>query len=255
MRTVIAVHTGTGNSLYLAKKIPGAEIHLIRDFLSGDYVLPDDTDRLGIAFPVYCWGLPWPVREFISKCLAGRDNTGLGYVFGLATCGAFPLYTLHDLSAALADAGIVLSYGASFRFPDAYLPLQKKAVTDDKAAEMAEKAEAGIAEAVRDIMNEEIRIPRRGPGWRLVRAISSAAMKPRSNESLHAMPSCTGCGTCRAVCPMGNISMESGHPVFGDRCISCFACYHMCPVNAIEYKGATGQYHGLVNTKELESEF
>ena len=58
MNTIIALHTGTGNSLYLAKRIPDAEIHFIDEFLSGSYSLPEDTERLGIIFPVYCWGLP-----------------------------------------------------------------------------------------------------------------------------------------------------------------------------------------------------
>ena len=65
MKTIIALHTGTGNSLYIAKRIPDAEIHRMGDFLSGRYELPEDTERLGIVFPVYCWGLPYPVRRFI----------------------------------------------------------------------------------------------------------------------------------------------------------------------------------------------
>ncbi len=251
MKTVIALHTGTGNSLYIAKRIPDAEIHFIDEFLSGNYVLPEDTDRLGIIFPVYCWGLPYPVRAFIRECLAKRDNSSLGYVFGLATCGAFPLYTLYDLSASLSDAGIALSYGRSFKLPDAYLPLQKKAVDEGTAKAAAEAIESCLSETVADIMNETIRIPRRGPGWRLVRALSSAGMKPRENKTLRVNSRCTGCGICASVCPMGNISIEDGHPSYADNCISCFACYHRCPENAIDYKGASGQYRGLVETSEL----
>ena len=251
MRTVIALHTGTGNSLCIAKAVPEAEIHFIDEFLSGKYSLPEDTERLGIIFPVYCWGLPWPVREFISKCLAGRDNTGLGYVFGLATCGAFPLYTLHDLSSALSDAGIALSYGEWFRMPDAYLPLKKKAVTPQEAGKQLGAIQEKLKKAIDETEREEIRIPRRGPGWRLVRALSKSAMLPRKNDALRVSAGCTGCGTCASICPMENIVMEKGKPIYGDRCISCFACYHRCPVSAIEYKGAEGQYEGLVSTKEL----
>ena len=155
MKTVIAVHTGTGNSLYIAKQFKNAEIHFIDEFLSGSYDLDDDTDRLGIVFPVYCWGLPYPVREFIREYLGQRDNSSLGYVFGIATCGAFPLYTLYDLSASLADVGIALSYSTSFKLPDAYLPLQKKAVSDEKAREAASLIKGDIERTVRDVENEE----------------------------------------------------------------------------------------------------
>ncbi len=252
MNTIIALHTGTGNSLYLAKRIPDAEIHFIDEFLSGSYSLPEDTERLGIIFPVYCWGLPSPVREFITKVLGNRDNSSLGYVFGLATCGAFPLYTLNDLSSSLSDVGIALSYGNAFRFPDGYLPLQKKAVGKEMTERMAREAEPRIIKAIEDITEERIRLPRRGPGWRLVRKLSMASMKPGKNNDLSISSGCTGCGTCASICPMGNITMENGRPVSGDSCISCFACYHRCPENAIEYRKAVGQYRGLVETKELK---
>ena len=251
MKTVIAVHTGTGNSLYIAKQFKNAEIHFIDEFLSGSYDLDDDTDRLGIVFPVYCWGLPYPVREFIREYLGQRDNSSLGYVFGIATCGAFPLYTLYDLSASLADVGIALSYSTSFKLPDAYLPLQKKAVSDEKAREAASLIKGDIERTVHDVENEEIRIPRRGPGWRIIRKFSSVGMKPRKNSTLSVSTKCTGCGLCSRICPMGNIQIENGKASFSDKCISCFACYHRCPENAIDYKGATGQYKGLVATSEL----
>ncbi len=251
MKTVIALHTGTGNSLYIAKQIPDAEIHFVEEFLSGGYSLPDDTERLGIIFPVYCWGLPYPVRRFVREYLGNRDNSALGYVFALATCGAFPLYTLHDLSAELSDIGIALSYGESFRLPDAYLPLQKKAVSEEETRKQCNAIAAKLDRVLHDIETESIRIPRRGPGWRIVRAMSKAAMKPRKNDKLSVGSKCTACGICASVCPMENIKIEEGNPSFGDECISCFACYHRCPENAIDYKGASGQYKGLVSTKEL----
>ena len=252
MKTEIVVYTGTGNSLYAAKQFPDAEIHFIESLLSGEYMLPEDTERLGIIFPVYCWGLPFPVRKFIREYLASRDNSSLGYVFSVVTCGAFPLYTLHDLSQSLASVGIALSYGASIKLPDAYLPLQKKAVTEEEARKAAAEADRKLAAIIEETEREEIRIPRRGPGWRIVRALSTASMKPRENSRLQINGNCTGCGICSSICPEENITMENGKAVYGDRCISCFACYHRCPEHAIDYKGAEGQYHGLVSTKELK---
>ena len=251
MKTIIALHAGTGNSLYIAKQIPNAEIHFISEFLSGEYELPEDTERLGIVFPVYCWGLPYPVREFIKNYLGNRDNSSLGYVFGIASCGAFPLYTLHDLSHSLSEVGIALSYGASVKLPDAYLPLKKKAVSDEETKKQAEAIREKLAAIIDDVENEKIAIPRRGPGWRIIRMLSKTAMQPRENAALVVNDKCTGCGTCASICPMGNITIDNSKPLFGDRCISCFACYHRCPESGIAYKGAIGQYKGLVDTKEL----
>ena len=252
MSTVIALYTATGNSLYAAKQIPDAEIHFVEEFLSGKYTLPDDTDRLGLVFPVYCWGLPHPIRRFISEYLANRDNSALGYIFAIATCGAFPLYTLHDLSQELAGVGFALSYGASVCLPDAYLPLKKKAVTEEETKKQAAEADKKL-ESIKDaVMREEILIPHRGPFWRVIRAFSRAGMSPRRNNKLSVSAKCAGCGICASICPEENIEIENGKAVYKDRCISCFACYHRCPENAIDYKGATGQYKGLVETKELK---
>ena len=47
--------------------------------------------------------------------------------------------------------------------------------------------------------------------------------------------SCTGCGLCESLCPMNNISVKDGTPVWGKNCTHCMACICGCPMEAIEY--------------------
>ena len=47
---------------------------------------------------------------------------------------------------------------------------------------------------------------------------------------------CTGCGLCQRLCPLRNIRLEQGRPVWGERCTHCMACICACPAQAIEYK-------------------
>ena len=46
---------------------------------------------------------------------------------------------------------------------------------------------------------------------------------------------CTGCGKCTKLCPLNNISIKDGRPVWGGSCTHCMACICHCPMEAIEY--------------------
>ena len=57
---------------------------------------------------------------------------------------------------------------------------------------------------------------------------------------------CIGCGQCVKRCPMNNVAIKDGKPVWGRNCTHCMACICYCPVSAIEYgKKSVGQprYH------------
>ena len=47
MKTVLAVFSATGNTLRIAKEIKDAEIHFVEEYLNGDIILDQDTERLG----------------------------------------------------------------------------------------------------------------------------------------------------------------------------------------------------------------
>ena len=46
---------------------------------------------------------------------------------------------------------------------------------------------------------------------------------------------CTGCNQCVKKCPMNNIQLIDGKPVWGKNCTHCMACICYCPQEAIEY--------------------
>ena len=64
-----------------------------------------------------------------------------------------------------------------------------------------------------------------------------------SDKSYVVSDACIGCGICESKCPVNNIVMEVGIPVFKGNCISCYACIHHCPKEAINIKGKT-ETHG-----------
>ena len=54
-------------------------------------------------------------------------------------------------------------------------------------------------------------------------------------KKFYADDSCISCGKCVRVCPLNNIRLEKGRPLWGKNCTHCMACICRCPSEAIEY--------------------
>ena len=54
-------------------------------------------------------------------------------------------------------------------------------------------------------------------------------------DAFRATDACIGCGKCVERCPLNNIRLENGKPVWGKHCTHCMACICYCPKEAIEY--------------------
>jgi len=68
---------------------------------------------------------------------------------------------------------------------------------------------------------------------------------------------CTQCGLCSSICPMKNLTAESGKIAQENNCIACYRCVNKCPEKAItvffhgkvkkQYKGCSLQSGSPVN--------
>ncbi|MDW2798012.1 EFR1 family ferrodoxin [Clostridium boliviensis] len=45
---------------------------------------------------------------------------------------------------------------------------------------------------------------------------------------------CVSCGKCVELCPLNNIILTDGKPIWGNDCTHCMACLHRCPTEAID---------------------
>ena len=54
-------------------------------------------------------------------------------------------------------------------------------------------------------------------------------------KKFYASDHCISCGQCVNVCPLNNIQLKKGKPVWGKHCTHCMACINRCPKEAIEY--------------------
>ena len=211
-----------------------------------DYALAED-ERLGFVFPVYSWAPPRLVLDFVRQLqLASKPN----YVYFACTCGDECGQTEKIFRQALSEKGWELSACFSLTMPETYVGMAGfKLDTAEKAKQKITETDAKLDRNIPRLANREhfseITIGRFA--WLKSGLINKSFNKYALNASkYHSTENCIGCGKCVNVCPLKNITLENNRPVWDDHCTMCMACYHHCPVNAIQYGKATvgkGQYY------------
>lgn len=248
---MIFYFSGTGNTRYVAERV-GEEIHEeavdIRQWLPELISVPTALPkRWGIAFPVYGWGVPPVVADFIDHLPPSADEDH--YVFAILTCGDEVGKTHEQLRDLLSKKGYTLSLVWSVQMPNTYVGFP----FFDVDSEQTEKVKIAIADQqsqriARAILFREQRIeveqgsvPTLRSGL-LRRAFYRWLVSPRLFRTENR---CTGCHRCVKVCPMKNVTVStaSDGPRWGDLCAFCMACYHVCPVQNI-YSLPSGKKKG-----------
>ena len=240
METTIYFYTGTGNSLWTAKKLSIAlnDTELIPITLAGKESIHPLSDNVGFIFPVHIWGLPSPVVDFLNRLKTGPAK----YYFAVAVNAGQAAATLIQLKNLLQQKNCKLSSGFSICMPSNYIPWGG-ADPQEKQQKTFSKALDKINRIASSIRAGKEKPPEKGPAWQniFLSAIyrSSYDYVPRMDKSFFADEKCTGCGICEKICPAQNISLIAEKPVWQHRCEQCFACLQWCPEEAIQYGKGT----------------
>jgi ferredoxin/flavodoxin len=252
MKNRIYFFTGTGNSLKVAEAIasalPDSEVVAIRKGTETD--VSQHFERIGFVFPVYFWGLPVMVADFLRNLRFARQNST--YFFAVATYGGIPGNAIRQANALLLEKGFHLNYGAGVKmFQNAVTYYDMRKDVDGITRESDQKMLSIAAEVENKAAN---RIARVNP---LISVAHLYSMRRVHTTDLGFSVSadCISCGICRNVCPAKNITLEDGRPQFHHQCESCLACIQHCPRRAINYKDKTqsrGRYtHPQVGYKKI----
>jgi ferredoxin len=244
MSGAIFYYTGTGNSLWTARKIaenlknPVSILSMIGTEKKTD---PAGSDITGLVFPVYIWGIPAPVLKFVKNAA----NLKSDYIFAVAVNGGQVSNTLVQLKGSMAMNGLELSSGFEIKMPSNYIPWGGPG-TKEHCQKLYESAEKKIKSIASAINNKEIRDVEKGPLWQ--RVVFSAiyrmtfSMVPGMDKNFWVNEKCNGCGICAKVCPAGNISIDESKPRWNHKCQQCYACLQWCPEQAMEYGKNTPKY-------------
>lgn len=245
---MIFYFSATGNSRHAAKRIAeatGDRAVSITDCLkNGQFnIAAKDSETVGFIAPVYNFGLPVTVTDFIKRL----NLSGGSYVFTLVTFGGFSGGASKMIKSLLKEKEIKTDAQYSVRMPDTWTPAYD--VSDkEKVAETNRKADEKIGRIIDKIVRkakgnfDSRRIPfgdKFYGGYEEMRKTSTLSV---SND-------CIGCGLCAEQCPTESIEIQSGKPVWvRDKCAMCLGCLHHCPVFAIQ-RGSKTAVHGQYTHK------
>ncbi len=233
--------SGTGNSQLAAKQIAaelGDELVSINACLKKGEKRTFHAERpLVFVAPTYAWRMPKVLERWIRETeFEGNQN-----IYFVLTCGGSVGNAAAYAKKLCEEKGLRFFGLALVAMPNNYVALSN---TPDKAecAAIREKAGARVASLAALIQKGEpfpeaaISLKDRmnsGPVNRLFYALFV------HDKGFAASDACISCGKCAQRCPLNNIRMEDGKPVWNGNCTHCMACIGGCPVEAIEYKSAS----------------
>lgn len=246
MKTGIYYFSGTGNSLWLARriseKLEGSELISIPNVINQTTSINEEI--LGIVCPIYMYNMPHIVAEFIRKIESAE------YIF-FVFAGAGGLGNgIKETLKLFASQKLTLSALFNIPMPSNYTPYG--CPPEEKQRCLLEAAEARVEE-IADMVRNRGRYIDSSNTSLLETWIHPGLLYRFGYKRIHTFgksfytdENCNGCSVCQKVCPVGNITITDDKPVWHEHCQQCYACLQWCPGESIQVgKNTAGidRYH------------
>ena len=232
---MILYYTGTGNSRLLAReaaKLTGEECRALKQLRTQNQRLDCTCPHLVVA-PVYGWQLPRIVEKWLKELVfEGRPR-----LYFLLNCGDGAGAAQRHLEELCRHQGWDFGGLCVLKMPENYTALFP-VPTEEEAQAIIRWALEQLPICLEPFCQGKPFPPMRmtslgrflsGPVNRLFYRLVIKDRRFRVAEN------CSACGTCRNVCPVGNVVIENGRPHWQGNCIHCMACINFCPKAIIEY--------------------
>lgn len=242
---MILCFTGTGNSLHVAD---GLAKRLDDQVISLNNIIKNNSERKFVSekpfivvTPIYAWRLPRIIEELLPAC----EFEGSRKIYFVPTMGSQTGKADEYCAAICEQIGMEFMGLCGIPMPDNYV-YASKMPGEEEIKKMLSEAEPRMDHIAQAIKNDIFirKTDKTFLSGLLSGFVNSQFVKyAMSDKKYHANDECMSCGLCEMVCPMNNIKMENGKPVFNGQCIACYACIHRCPKAAINIGNKT-QNHG-----------
>ena len=240
--------SGTGNSKYAAQRMAEAlnePLLCMNDRIKAhDTAAVETGERLVIVTPTYAWRIPRVVCDWLLK----TELHGAKRSWFVMTCGS-EIGNADKYNRELcAEKAISCMGTAQIIMPENYIAMFS-APQADEARQIVAQAEPSIDRAIAAIQANQPFAPTRNNLYDRFMSgpVNLIFYKFFVNaDAFTVSEACIGCGQCVKRCPMNNVAIKDGKPVWGRNCTHCMACICYCQVSAIEYgKKSVGQprYH------------
>lgn len=232
---MVLYFTGTGNSRFIARKLGdllGDSIYSIGDDLrngrTGHFT---QESTLVFVVPTYMSRMPPKVEKYIQD----SDFFGCGCAYFIFSA-AQAVGNAEKYCKRLCDKKNLIYMGtAAVKSPANYVVMYD--VLPKSKAEQEMERSIPAMEKLADQMRHHsmIKLDDSFGGHKPFSVLAPAILKMASAKGFHVSDACISCGSCERVCPLGNVSLQNGKPVWGTKCTHCMGCISVCPQKAIDY--------------------
>ena len=234
---MVLFFSGTGNSEYCARfiadRLSDECLDLSEKIKNKDFSLIESSKPFVVCAPTYAWRLPAAVTDFVEKTeFSGNDE-----FYFVMTCGG-EIGNASKYNRALCEKTKKQYMGtAKVKMAENYLAMFD-VTTEEEEALLMKEADVTLGNTVNAIA-KGLFIDEVKEG--ALSGILSGPVNVMFNkyylrdEKFIVKDSCTSCGLCKKLCPLGNIEIKNGRPLWLGNCTHCMACICHCPAEAIEY--------------------